>query len=181
VNAPKGLPRRTRWLWNHPWWRAARVSPALRRALDKRGMITPHFSWDEMRGTDGTPVPVNLRPNSVRHAWKLEQLRHALASAARRRGLIFTGISIDGPYRTPAHNRAVGGAANSRHTYGDASDHFVGQVQRWQNETGLSRGQILSLCERIYARGGVGNEGTGTLHLDSRGYRARFVTWVASR
>lgn len=134
-----------------------------------------------MADTGGVAVPRSLRRNAIRHCWNLERLRHALIEAARSHGRKFSGIHIDGPYRTIPHNRRIGGAQNSRHTFADASDHFVNQVDRWCRETGLSRGQILNICDRIWAKGGVGNEGSGTFHLDSRGFRARFTTWTPAR
>lgn len=167
------------WKRDHPWTRAARRSPQLRRQLDREGKITPHFAWSEMADTGGTPVPRSLRRNAIRHCWNLERLRHQLALAARHHHQRFSGVSIDGPFRTPAHNRTVGGASESRHLFADASDHFVTQVSRWQRETGLSRAEILAICDRIFK--GMGNETSGTLHLDSRpGPIARFVHWVTS-
>ena len=40
---------------------------------------------------------------------------------------------------------------------------------------------MLAIADRIFAGGGVGNETSGTLHLDARGWKARFVTWVAAK
>lgn len=168
------------WKRAHPWTAAARHSPQLRRALDAQGLVTPHFSWAEMADTGGTPVPQHLRRNAIRHCWQLERLRHELAEAARKHGRKFNGISIDGPYRTAAHNVAVHGARFSQHLLACATDHFIVQVTRWSRETGLTKGQIVALCQRIFR--GVGNENSGTLHLDSRsGPIARFVTWIGQR
>lgn len=157
----------------HPWWHRARVSGALRRHLDAHGYITPHFSWHDMADTRGVPVPSYLRGNAIRHCWNLERLRHRLGGVP---------ITIDGPFRTVEHNRSIGGAQNSRHTFADASDHFVAQVDRWvQQSPARSRAEVVAIAESVFASGGVGNETSGTLHLDSRGYKARFVTWAAAR
>jgi hypothetical protein len=176
---PRSRPLLRRYI-THPWTAVARHSPAARRWLDRHRLITPHFSWAEMADTRGPAVPKNLRKNAIRHAWNLERFRHQLELHAKRRGRRFSGVSIDGPYRTPAHNREIGGAVASQHMQATATDHFQGQVSRWAQETGLTRGQILTLAEKIFR--GVGNENSGTLHLDSRkGPIARFVTWQGSR
>jgi uncharacterized protein YcbK (DUF882 family) len=172
--------RSVAWKRAHPWTRRARRSPTLRHQLDKAGHITPHFSWQEMADTRGVPVPRKLRRNAIRHCWQLERFRHQLDLAARRHRRTFSGITIDGPYRTPEHNREIGGARFSQHMLACATDHFQAQVHRWCRETGLSQAQIVTLAERIFR--GVGNETSGTLHLDSRsGPVARFVTWIGAR
>lgn len=158
-----------------PWLAAATRSPAARRWLDDHDYVTPHFSWSEMACTDGTAVPRSLRRNAIRHAWRLELFRHRLGDVS---------IDIDGPYRTPSRNRAVGGASASRHVQADATDHFIGQVDRWvrQSPKVASRAGVVALAGRTFVT--VGNETSGTLHLDSRPGRVgsvRFVTWAAGR
>lgn len=165
-------------LMTKPWTARARLSPALRRELDRRGLITPHFSWASYAGTDGTPVPVALRANAIRLHWRLELLRHRLGDVP---------LVVDGPYRTPQRNRQVGGAEGSRHIHADGADFFVGQVERWiaqgrQSGRGAqSRDDVLRIASRTFFNGGVGNENSGTLHLDARGFKARFVTWTPGR
>jgi hypothetical protein len=157
-----------------PWTLKARTSQHVRAHLDKHGYATPHFSWDELASNNGERVPARLRSNAIRHAWNLERFRHALGDVS---------ISIDGPYRSPSYNRQVGGAQNSRHTFADASDFFAAQVDRWVRQSAKlkSKADVLRIANRIWSKGGVGNETSGTLHVDSRGYRARFVTWTAAR
>jgi hypothetical protein len=157
-----------------PWTMRARRSPALRKELDRRGLITPHFSWASYACTNGTPVPTDLRANAIRLHWRLEVLRHRLGDVP---------MVVDGPYRTVERNREVGGASDSRHIHADGADFFVAQVERWighGRQTGRgakSRDDVLRLAERTFAKGGLGNENSGTLHVDARGFRARFVTW----
>jgi hypothetical protein len=158
-----------------PWTAAARRSPAARRWLEQHGYVTPHFSWSEMAGSDGTPVPRSLRKNAIRHCWRLELFRHRLGDVT---------VTIDGPYRTAKRNREVGGASASRHVQADATDHYVAQVDRWvrQSPKVASRADVVQLAERTFVT--VGNETSGTLHLDSRPGRigsVRFVTWGRSR
>jgi uncharacterized protein YcbK (DUF882 family) len=90
-------------------------------------------------------------------------------------------MTIDSGYRTREHNTAVHGASDSRHMYGDAADFFVGQVDDWiRLGTARNRADVLAIADRIFAKGGLGNETSGTLHVDARGWRARFVTWIAA-
>jgi peptidase M15-like protein len=160
-----------------PWTLRARRSKALRAYLDAHGYITPHFTWQSYACTDGTPVPGALRPNAIRLHWRLEILRHRLGDCP---------VTVDGPYRTEARNIAVGGARDSRHVHADAADFFVAQVERWIahgariGRGAKSRAQVLRLAGRTFYNGGLGNENSGTLHVDARGFKARFVTWVGA-
>lgn len=159
-----------------PWMLLARRSHALRAYLDAHGYITPHFTWSSYACTDGTPVPGDLRPNAIRLHWRLEILRHRLGDVP---------MTVDGPFRTKARNIAVGGASDSRHVHADAADFFATQVDGWiahgkGNGGPNSRGDILRLASRTFYNGGLGNENSGTLHVDARGFKVRFVTWVAS-
>lgn len=142
-----------------PWTLAARRSPGLRKWCEDHGYITPNFSWKEMAGSDGTPVPKNLRKNAIRHCRRLEVFRHRIGDVS---------ISIDGPYRTPARNRAVGGASQSRHMSADATDHYLAQVNRWirQSPKLKNREDVVRLAKKTFVA--VGNETSGTLHVDSR-------------
>ncbi len=177
---PVKLPPRSRPLLRRyirkPYLTAARTSPAARKWLDRHGYITPHFSWESYacRDAQHTPVPKKLRANAIRLHWKLELFKHRLGDVP---------VVVDGPYRTEAHNRRVGGARNSRHTFADGADFFAAQVDRWIRDSAKlkSRADVIRVAERTFPDGGVGNENTGTLHLDARGWKARFVTWVASR
>lgn len=162
-----------------PWTARARVSPAARKWCDEHGFITPHFTWKSYACSDGTAVPRELRANAIRFHWRLELLRHRLGDAP---------MTVDGPYRTDSRNREVGGALESRHVHADAGDFYRAQVDGWAahirraGETiAHARGRVLSLAYKTFYNGGVGNENSGTLHLDSRGRKARFVTWVATR
>lgn len=174
---PKNRPLLRRYA-RQPWTRAARRSPALRRWCDRHGYITPHFSWRSYACVDGTRVPLGLRDNARRLHFALERLRHELGDQA---------IHVDGPYRTPKRNREVGGAQMSRHVQADGADLFKEQVDRLAQgirrpgeDLADARMRVVRIAERIFT--GVGNEGSGTLHVDTRpGPKARFVTWRRAR
>jgi hypothetical protein len=168
-------PKRVEKLHRAPWKGRARVSRTLRKHLDTTGHVTPHFAWSEFASHDAqrTPVPAALRANTIRLCWLLEKMRHELGDVA---------MSIDSGYRTPAYNVQVGGASDSRHTHADAADFFVDQVDRWIAQgTARNRSDVLAIANRIFASGGVGNETSGTLHVDARGWKARFITWAAAK
>ncbi len=167
--------RRVQKLHGKPWKLRARASRQVRKHLDTQDRITPHFSWAEFACQDAqrTAIPQNLRANTIRLCWLLEKLRHQLGDIP---------ISVDSGYRTPERNREVGGAQDSRHTHGDAADFFAAQVDHWIAQgTAPNRAAVLAIANRIFASGGVGNETSGTLHVDARGWKARFITWTAAK
>jgi hypothetical protein len=175
THAAKQPRTRVHKLARKPWKMQARASRAVRKHLDAQQQVTPHFSWSEFACHDPqkTPVPANLRANTIRLCWLLEQMRHQLGDVP---------ISIDSGYRTPEWNGHVSGAADSRHMHGDAADFFTAQVDGWIAQgTAANRAAVLAIANRIFASGGVGNEGSGTLHVDARGRKARFVTWIAAK
>lgn len=81
--------------------------------------LSPHFSLAELiasqvatrKGIDNTPAPA-IVANLTRLAALLEQVRE----------LVGAPITVSSGYRSPALNRAVGGAASSSHVLGLAAD-----------------------------------------------------------
>lgn len=74
-----------------------------------------HLSWAELACRDAakTPYPQQWRPTrAVTLAAEFEVIR----------GIVGAPIRIGSAYRTPAHNRAVGGARHSQHVEGRALD-----------------------------------------------------------
>ena len=72
-------------------------------------------------------------------------------------------IAITSGYRCPAHNRAVGGAAQSQHMRGTAADIVV---------KGLAPATVADHAEAI-GFGGIGRYATFT-HVDCRDKKARW-------
>lgn len=124
--------------------------------------MTPHFTLNELSCRCGCVMPEEV----------LRRLR-ALANALEViRAAVGKPVQVISGYRCAAHNRKVGGAVNSRHTWGDAVDI---QVQ------GMSGAELRDLVEQLIARkqlpdGGVGtySKKVLTLHYDLRGIRARW-------
>ena len=79
-----------------------------------------HFTYGEMddgcggSGFDGGAVSeATAKRNALWTMWKLEAQRHAMGDVP---------LVITSAFRSVPCNRAVGGAPNSRHLYGDAAD-----------------------------------------------------------
>lgn len=157
-----GKKHRFRRYWKHPYRFRARHSRKFKKFCWEYGYVSPHFTRAEWRCKNGVGVPSSLRKNAQRQAFNLELLRHRLGDKP------ISGISY---YRTPAYNRQIGGAYNSRHTFADATDFSVETVSRF------GRGKFLRAAGKVYGNGGVGIYPGGSVHLDSRGYRARWNSW----
>ena len=84
---------------------------------------------------------------------KLEQLRYRLGGKA---------ILINSGYRSPAHNKRVGGASQSQHLYGKAVDIVV---------RGGKPSVVYREADKLF--NGVGKYNTFT-HVDTRSWKARF-------
>ncbi|GAA1933586.1 D-Ala-D-Ala carboxypeptidase family metallohydrolase [Streptomyces durmitorensis] len=87
-------------------------------ALQDNDCTPIHFSYAELNTCNSTwaggAVSANTaKANALRTMWKLEALRHALGDQPLR---------VTSGFRSHACNDAVGGAAGSRHLYGDAAD-----------------------------------------------------------
>lgn len=104
--------------WRKPWKvpRTSSRKRAYKRELWEHGYLSTNFSRLEARSKDGTSIPLALKDKAQYHAFSLERVRH-------KRG--------DNPlrplswYRSPNHNRAVGGATNSQHLQAWATDWAV--------------------------------------------------------
>lgn len=156
---PRNLPRRYRKYWARPWLESARKSLGFRRWLKKNGLMTPHFTVEEYRSGDGRPMPRRLRKAARDHCFRLEKFRHAVGDRS---------MPILSGYRSPQHNAAVGGASQSQHMSGKATDFSRETVNR------IGRERFFSTAEALFGDGGVGDYPAGSAHLDSRGYRARW-------
>lgn len=85
------------------------------------------------------------------------------------RNYIGLPVIINSAYRTPSHNKKVGGSPTSQHLYGKASDIWVKSMSPEQ-----VRAVILELIqEGKISEGGVGIY-NNFIHYDIRGNRARW-------
>jgi len=76
-------------------------------------------------------------------------------------------VTINSAYRTPSHNKKVGGASASQHVKGTACDIRV---------SGVPSTAVAAFLEANYPKHGIGLYGT-FVHVDSRGYK---VYWKNS-
>ena len=74
--------------------------------------ITSHFSLDEMKCKDGTPVPKRYLTNVKALFMCLERIRDAWDKP----------ITIISGYRTESYNERCGGSKNSQHLAATAAD-----------------------------------------------------------
>lgn len=82
-------------------------------------------------------------------------------------------IIINSGYRCPTHNKAIGGASKSRHMQGDAADFKVKgvptkEVFKYVLQTYNDKPFGIALWINQY------DEFKGFVHLDTRGYKARW-------
>ena len=113
------------------------------------------FDSKELASRDGAPSPygpMNVKQELVDF---LNQLRLRFGKP----------LIVTSGYRSPEHNKAVGGIANSYHTQGLAAD------IRPEDQKDLPT--LWELCRRLNVTGGVGIYDT-FVHVDRRGYAARF-------
>lgn len=72
-----------------------------------------HLSWAELACRDGAPYPIE---------WRETRAAVLALEFERIRAVVDAPIAILSAYRTPEHNRRVGGARNSQHVQGRALD-----------------------------------------------------------
>ena len=74
--------------------------------------LTKNFTLSEFASHDGAPFPPDVLTNLQEIAKNLQALRDYLGCP----------LKINSGYRSPAHNKAVGGASKSQHVLGKAAD-----------------------------------------------------------
>lgn len=121
--------------------------------------LSENFHISEFMCHDGTPVPEVYRPNVLKLAHNLQTLRNHLNKR----------ITVTSGYRTPAHNRSVGGKPASKHMLAMAADIQVEDMTPKQVHTAIEK----LIKEGKMQEGGLGSYPTFT-HYDVRGVKARW-------
>ena len=121
--------------------------------------LTKNFSKKEFDSKDGAPMPDAILVQVTKLACNLQRLRDRVKRP----------ISINSGYRSPAHNKAVGGVSDSQHVQGKAADIVV---------TGMTPKQVADVIEGLIQegemlQGGIGIYNTFT-HYDIRRKKARW-------
>jgi len=112
--------------------------------------ISEHFRLDEFESSDTKEAKVDEELVE-----KLELLRAELGNQP---------LIINSAYRTPEHNKAIGGAENSLHMTGKAVD--IAKVDDYDID------EMANIAEQI-GFDGIGKYNWG-IHVDVRGYKARW-------
>lgn len=122
--------------------------------------LTKNFNLAEFHCKDGTPVPEKYYDNVKELAKNLQVLRDEIGEP-----LYVSGSG----YRTPSHNKKVGGAPQSQHLTASAADISA------KNYTPK---QLAKLIETLIKEGRMKQGGLGVypgfIHYDIRGEKARW-------
>jgi uncharacterized protein YcbK (DUF882 family) len=103
-----------------------------------------------------------------------------LRAALKAKGHEPNGFKVTYGYRSPALNEAIKGASKSRHILGEAVDMTIRDIDgdgRYSKEDKAIVLQLLN-SKIIRSMGGIGRyPGTRTVHMDVRGWRARWDSY----
>ncbi len=125
--------------------------------MDQR--LSKNFTLNEFASKDGAQTPPEVLENLRVLAKNLQVLRDELGKS----------IKINSGYRSPAHNKAVGGVKNSMHVKGKAADIVV---------TGLTSTELAAVIFKLIEQKKMRQGGVGIypnfVHYDIRGTKARW-------
>jgi uncharacterized protein YcbK (DUF882 family) len=121
--------------------------------------LTKNFSKSEFDSKDGLPMPFEVLQNVQELAVNLQVLRDYIG----------TSISINSGYRSPKHNKKIGGSVNSQHLLGNAADIVV---------TGKTPKEVKEIIENLISEKKMKQGGLSAyptfVHYDIRGTKARW-------
>lgn len=121
--------------------------------------LTENFTINEFASKDGKPFPLQVIENLKFLSVQLQTIRNEINKP----------IIINSGYRSPEHNRKIGGASNSYHVKGMAVDFWV---------DGIEPIQLYQLIESLIKQGKIVQGGLGLynswVHYDTRGFKARW-------
>jgi hypothetical protein len=112
----------------------------------KKPMLSAHFSFDELTGSDKFPELVEKnRLEASAFTGKLSMLCRGLLEPIRDQ---FGPAVITSGYRCPALNKALHGEDTSQHTRAEAADFIIpgcdlDEVFAWIRSSGLEYGQVI--------------------------------------
>jgi len=121
--------------------------------------LTPSFNLIEFACHDGQNVPTELIPNVQELANQLQVIRDYIGEPLR----------INSGYRSPSHNKSVGGKKNSYHLKAMAADLTT------KNKTPKQLAAIIEklIAEKKIKQGGIGIY-KGFVHYNCRNSKARW-------
>lgn len=152
-------------------------------------LVTPHYKLKDFlcKQAGDYPKYIVLKERGI---LKLQMIHNYLNGI----GINFKRFSFISGYRTPFYNHSIGNVRNSRHVFGDAYDIYIdddgnGRMDDLNGDGVSDKKDVRFLYNKIngiFAQawykpfiGGLGLYGpnrrrTGFIHMDSRGYRARW-------
>jgi len=121
--------------------------------------LSKNFSKSEFDSRDGAEMPVKVLTNIIELVVELQKLRD----------IIGVPITVNSGYRSPEHNKSIGGARNSQHVLGCACDIVAKDI---------SPNDLANIIEDLIDNGilkigGLGRYNTFT-HIDIRNHKARW-------
>ena len=125
------------------------------------GGPTPHLEWDELACSDGTPYPQEWKDRAQELAELFEMIRWTCGDRP---------LQVLSAYRTPEHNRRVGGVPKSQHLEGRALD--------LRPPEGMDSFSFFKIIKSMRLSGGIGFYRT-FVHVDIRDVK-RLVSWSGS-
>ena len=121
--------------------------------------LTKNFSKSEFESKDGAPMPDDVLENVKVVAEQLQVLRDVLNIP----------ITINSAYRSPKHNKKIGGVKNSQHITGKAVDIVA---------KGITTNYLAFKINELILKGKMLEGGIGIydtfVHYDIRGIKARW-------
>lgn len=121
--------------------------------------LTKNFSKSEFDSKDGACMPNDVLQNVYNLAQHIQVIRDNAN----------TSIIINSGYRSPAHNKKVGGVANSEHVQGKAAD---------LNPKNITPKKLYDLILKLINEGKIYNGGVGLydtfVHYDIGGKGRRW-------
>lgn len=134
---------------------------------------SPFLTWSELACKDGTPYPLE---------WRASRARDLAIVFERVRAIYNKPVTIGSAYRTPAHNRKVGGAQNSQHVQGRALDLYPPTgvtIAAFQHSVRKLADQMVREGNDLI--GGIGYYPT-FVHVDIRGgVGSPLIVWWGNR
>lgn len=136
---------------------ASAIVYKIRKRMDTN--LTKNFKLSEFASKDGADTPADVLKNLRQLAKNLEVIRLNVGKP----------IKVNSGYRSPQHNKDVGGEDNSQHLKGKAADIVV---------PGYTSTQLAAVIFMLIAKGQISQGGVGIyptfVHYDIRGKKARW-------
>lgn len=135
------------------------------RKKDGSLRLTEHFQVWEFACQDGT--------DKLLHDSELSALLEKLYSRLESKGYKVRAIDVNSGYRTPAHDKAVGGSGKGQHVEGRAADinvRVLNETEHTDNRNGTIYVNADYLCCLLQELGclGIGYMGGIAVHCDTR-------------